>query len=73
MEGNSSGKESTEDGVVKYRFKLGDKVAKTKGDYRFKGVVVMRGRKRSGKPRFVVENSDGILHIFSESNLELIP
>lgn len=47
----------------------GDKVAKRDGDYTFCGVVVAEFLKLSGKQRYVVENSDGILHIFSAKDL----
>jgi hypothetical protein len=49
--------------------KIGDLVVKLRGDYIFEGVVVAKFKKRSGAVRFVVENNDGILHIFSEANL----
>lgn len=48
---------------------IGDNVEKATGDYKFSGVVVAVFKKLSGKVRVVVENQDGILHIFSESNL----
>ena len=44
-------------------------VVKTGGDYSFEGVVVARFHKLSGKERVVVENSDGILHIFNPTQL----
>lgn len=50
----------------------GDHVQKITGDYRFIGVVVARFTKRSGLIRIVVENNDGILHIFNEKQLELV-
>ena len=49
---------------------IGDKVTKIKGDYKFEGTVVSVFEKLSGKVRLVIENQDGILHIFSESNLK---
>ncbi len=49
--------------------KIGDKVEKVSGDYAFTGFIVAKFTKRSGEIRFVVENPDGILHIFSERNL----
>lgn len=56
---------------IPFAFEEGDWVKKEKGDYTFKGVVIMRGRKRSGAPRYVVENDDGIAHIFNHTQLEL--
>lgn len=50
-------------------FKVGDKVIKDGGDYRFKGIVVSAFRKRSGLWRYVVENDDGLLFIFHAGNL----
>lgn len=52
------------------RFKLGDRVIKSKGDYTFTGEIRAAFTKASGAIRYVVENPDGILHIFSDSNLE---
>lgn len=52
-------------------FKVGDEVAKLEGDYTFYGVVVSVFQKRSGATRYVVENDDGILHIFSDKMLQL--
>ena len=49
--------------------KVGDFVRKYKGDYKFAGTAVSVFRKSSGVVRYVVENDDGILHIFSESQL----
>jgi hypothetical protein len=49
---------------------IGDKVEKVTGDYKFKGTVVSKFQKLSGVVRFVVENEDGILHIFSQTNLK---
>ncbi len=51
---------------------IGDKVKKITGDYEFVGVVVAKFEKTNGLIRYVVENENGILHIFSEKNLELI-
>lgn len=39
------------------------------GDYIFRGLIVATFRKRSGQWRYVVENDDGILHIFSGKQL----
>lgn len=49
----------------------GDHVEKTGGDYSFKGTVVSVFEKASGARRVVVENPEGILHIFSEKQLTL--
>jgi hypothetical protein len=51
------------------KFRRGQKVVKGGGDYTFRGVVVAAFEKLSGKVRYVVENADGVLHIFSESQL----
>ena len=51
-------------------FEIGEEVIKTGGDYNFRGWVVARFQKRgNGQPRYVVENRDGILHIFSPVQL----
>ena len=51
---------------------VGDRVVKTVGDYRFEGEVVSVFAKRSGIVRVVVENDEGILHIFSENQLKSV-
>lgn len=51
------------------QLKVGDYVNKIGGDYRYEGVIVARFSKTSGQVRFVVENSDGLLFIFSGNNL----
>ena len=53
-------------------FEIGDEVKKTGGDYFFKGIVVASFKKISGEVRVVVENDDGILHIFNEKQLERV-
>jgi hypothetical protein len=53
-------------------FNVGDRVAKTGGDYRFAGVVVAAFTKLSGQRHYVVENADGVLHIFSGAQLALV-
>lgn len=53
------------------RFPTGTLVEKFTGDYSFRGLVVAVFKKQSGQIRFVVENQDGILHIYSEKNLRL--
>lgn len=50
-------------------FKEGDRVKKIGGDYTFVGVVVAAFKKLSGKQRYVVENTEGILHVFSDKQL----
>lgn len=51
---------------------IGDFVRKVGGDYTFYGVIVAAFKKQSGAERFVVEDDRGILHIFSEKNLEVV-
>ena len=51
-------------------FECGDEVKKEGGDCVFHGIVVAAFQKTSGKVRYVVENGDGILHIFSYSQSE---
>lgn len=52
-------------------FKVGDLVKKVGGDYRFDGTVVAKFTKLSGAVRFVVEDDRGVLHVYSEKNLEI--
>ena len=53
------------------KFKIGDKVYKPKG-YKFLGIVVSVFTNTSNEVRIVAEMEDnGMLHIFSESQLEL--
>lgn len=47
----------------------GERVEKVGGDYRFSGVVVAAFQKRGGLRRVVVENGDGVLHIFNPAQL----
>ena len=54
------------------RFRVGSVVQKTGGDYRFVGTVVAAFTKGSGVIRYVVENGDGLLHIFSEAQLAAV-
>lgn len=56
--------------AIPFAFKEGDIVRKTSGDYIFEGIILCAFRKRSGSPRYVVENEDGIIHIFNHSQLE---
>lgn len=51
---------------------VGDRVTKTTGDYTFTGTVVASFPKRSGETRVVVENDDGILHIFNPKQLAAV-
>jgi hypothetical protein len=56
----------------KSALKSGDTVIKTSG-YRFAGVVVAAFCKRDGTSmRYVVENDDGLLHIFNAGQLQLV-
>ena len=52
------------------KFKIGDRICKPKG-YSFDGVVVSVFKTLAGETRVVAELEDnGMLHIFSESQLE---
>lgn len=54
------------------KFKIGDKIYKPKG-YKFPGTVVSVFKTTLGETRIVAEMSDnGMLHIFNESQLELM-
>jgi hypothetical protein len=50
--------------------KLGDEVEKIGGDYTFVGVIVADFKKLGGQRRFVVEDDRGVLHVYSEKNLQ---
>lgn len=50
-------------------FFVGDYVEKIVGDYRFVGHIKSAFQKASGKWRYVVENEDQVLHIFSGKQL----
>lgn len=53
------------------KFKEGDKVYKPKG-YTFDGIIVSVFKNTKGETRLVAElEGNGMLHIFSESQLEL--
>jgi len=52
------------------KFNVGDKVEKVGGDYTFVGIVVAAFQKLSGVERYVVEDDRGILHVYSEKNLQ---
>lgn len=47
----------------------GDRVIKDGGDYRFEGEIRACFYKKNGKVRYVVENADGVLHIFNRQQL----
>ena len=44
---------------MEQQFKIGDKVSKVGGDYKFDGVVVAAFEKLSGVVRYVVEDARG--------------
>ena len=52
------------------KYKAGDVVIKSGGDYSFTGVVICAFTKLSGQVRYCVENAEGIVHIFSEKQLD---
>ena len=53
------------------RFKLGQRVEKTTGDYSFDGKIVAVFKKRDGvTARYVVESGDGVLMIMNDKQLE---
>jgi Tat protein secretion system quality control protein TatD with DNase activity len=53
------------------KFKIGDKIYKPKG-YRFNGTIVSVFKTTSDETRIVAElDNNGMLHIFTESQLEL--
>ena len=57
--------------MIDFKFKIGDMVYKPKG-YKFPGIVVSNFITTSGEKRIVAElEGNGMLHIFSESQLEL--
>jgi hypothetical protein len=52
-------------------FKVGDLVKKSSG-YKFYGIVVSRFKKRcSSEERVVVQDLNGVLHIYSDANLTI--
>ena len=55
--------------VVMTDFVVGERVKKITGRYKFVGVVVAAFCNLSGDKRYVVENADGLLHIFGPQNL----
>lgn len=54
-------------------YQVGDTVKKTGGDYSFVGKVVAAFKKRSGVVRYVVEDDRGVLHVYSDKVLLLLP
>lgn len=54
---------------IEPKFRVGAKVRKLKG-YRFAGEVRAVFTKTTGETRIVVENGDGMLHIFNEGQME---
>ena len=57
--------------MIDFKFEIGDMVYKPKG-YKFPGIVVSNFITTSGEKRIVAElEGNGMLHIFSESQLEL--
>lgn len=56
---------------MEYKFKVGDKVCKPEG-YRFDSIIVAVFLTTTNKVRIVAENGDGLLHIFSEKQLEKV-
>jgi hypothetical protein len=52
-------------------FPIGQYVVKASGDYTFRGDIVAVFQKKSGVWRYVVENPEGILHIFSGVQLSM--
>ena len=57
--------------VSECKFAIGDFVHKKTGDYRFEGVVVAVFTKiNPDHVRLVVEDDRGILHVYSEKNLD---
>ena len=56
---------------IPFAFNEGDPVIKRAGDYTFRGIVLAVFRKRSGAPRYAVENDDGLIHIFNHEQLSI--
>lgn len=54
------------------RFYCNERVRKEGGDYTFEGDVRAIVHKRSGAVRYVVENDDGLLFIFSGEQLRRV-
>lgn len=58
--------------AIPFAFNEGDYVVKSSGDYTFRGIVLASFRKRSGAPRYAVENEQGLVHIFNEEQLHFV-
>lgn len=56
--------------MTKPKYEIGTHVIKSGGDYSFIGVVICAFYKLSGQVRYCVENAEGIVHIFSEKQLD---
>jgi hypothetical protein len=54
------------------KFRYRDPVRKVKG-YKFDGSVVAAFKTLAGHVRIVVDNGDGLLHIFNEDQMERRP
>lgn len=52
--------------------RIGDTIRKTSGDYCFVGTVLSFFSTTKGRSRIVAENSDGIVHIFNPTQVEVI-
>lgn len=52
---------------------VGDTVERVGSDYTFVGTVVSKFNKLSGEVRYVVEDDRGILFIWSEKNMRVVP
>ncbi len=59
--------------AARHIFAIGDPVLKVGGDYSFRGRVVAAFDKLNGSRRYVVENGDAVLHIFSGKQLARTP
>lgn len=56
-----------------FKFKVGDRVNKVKGEYQFPGILVANFRNTKGHKRVVVELDElGLLHIYNEGQLEKV-
>lgn len=55
--------------MERFKHRVGDLVVKDSGDYVYRGWIVGRYHKRSGKARYVVENVDGLNYIMTVAQL----
>lgn len=62
--------EKVRGGSIESKYKSGQRVIKSGGDYFFTGVITCVFTKLSGQIRYTVENPEGIVHIFSEKQLD---